>query len=780
MRPEARTEESRRAQAQTGDAAPPPGLRIASEVPRPGTRVAGLEVLSELGRGAFGVVLRARDPALGRDVALKVMLDRGSPEQLRRFEREGRLLASLDAPGILRVHGAGVADGRPYLVVELIEGARELDRYARPLPLARRVALVRDAARALGGAHARGVVHRDVKPANLLVDAEGRVRVADFGLAVGVDVERLTHSGVVLGTLLYMAPEQVTAERGALGPPTDVFALGAVLYELACGQAPFDGATQGEVMRRIATGSLEPPRSLAPEVSPALERVLLRALAHAPDDRYPDGEALAAALDAVLAGPGATATGAGSRRLLLAGLPLAAVVALGAVALLYQPAAREPPPSAPARPTRPAATPGSEPPDGASGALRARAAAGDLRAMRELGRILVDGRGGEVRAGLEWLERAGSRGDAASSREVGLLLLEGRPDLPRAPARALPWLRRAASDGPDPVAMTALFDAVQRLTPLELDEATPVYLAHHTRGDAFPANDPVVCGMLLAARDRAGDGTLAYACFANMDDAVAKLQLAELVVAGRADEPTIGELLEGLVRAGKLPWPERALELLDRLHLAAEDVSSIGQPQFGRSERMQAAREHAVAGDDVARVRVLEEAAALGSSEAMFLLIRKELEGRQLSREVLTLLTRSADLGYQRACEELGHILHEGVRAPRDLARAIVHLRRAVVAAGPAAAPQNRGRLGAALLDASGGADPEGFALLKQAAEEGDEAALLTLAERLVDGRLPRDLAWALSLIEGRAFRPKQAARVEAIRAAIRDLAHPPGEAPPR
>ena len=595
VRPEARTEESRRVEAQTGGATPP-GLRLTSEVPRPGTRVAGLEVVSELGRGAFGVVLRARDAALGRDVALKVMRDRGSPEQLQRFEREGRLLASLDAPGIIRVHGAGVADGRPYLVVELVEGARELDTYARPLPLAARVALVRDAARALGRAHARGVVHRDVKPANLLVDAEGRVRVTDFGLALGVDVERLTVSGAVLGTLLYMAPEQVIGERDALGPPTDVFALGAVLYELACGRHPFDGVTQGEVMRQIALGTLDAPRAHAPEVSPALERVILRALALAPAERYPDGEALAAALDAVLSGPGAGASPA-RRRVLLAALPLGAVVVLGAVAAFYRPGEPVLPEAPRPKAVRPPQAPTESAPEVAPEALRVRALAGDLRAMRELGRLLLgDGRRGSARAALEWLERAGAAGDAPSSRKVGLLLLQGRPDLPRAPARALAWLRRAAAEGADAAAMTALFDAVQRLTAIELDEAATTYLAHHTAGDPFPANDPVVCGMLLAARGKVGDLTIAGPSLRNMDDPVAKLLLAELVVTGRADEPGIAGTLEGLLRAGKLPWPERAMELLDRLELASAELGSVGQPPVIRSQRLMAVREHAAAG----------------------------------------------------------------------------------------------------------------------------------------------------------------------------------------
>ncbi|MCO5164929.1 MAG: serine/threonine protein kinase [Planctomycetes bacterium] len=181
-------------------------------------------LLGELGRGATGAVYRARDLERGGEVALKVALARPEWVRLQRFLREGEVTAALRHPNIVGIHSMGVADGRPYLAYELVEGARQLDEAARGAPLGRRVELVRDAARALGHAHARGVVHRDVKPANVLVDGAGRVRVADFGLAQALDHERLTVTGALLGTPAYMAPEQLRARRGDVGPPTDVWA----------------------------------------------------------------------------------------------------------------------------------------------------------------------------------------------------------------------------------------------------------------------------------------------------------------------------------------------------------------------------------------------------------------------------------------------------------------------------------------------------------------------------------------------------------------------------
>ncbi len=286
------------------------------------------QLLGELGRGAMGVVYRAFDPALGRQVALKVVLGGGRPERLL---REGQVTAALDHPGIVRVHAAGaLPDGRPYLAYELIEAARTLEEVLPALPLSDRLRRVRDAARALGYAHARGVVHRDVKPSNVLVSAAGEVKVADFGLAVANDLERLTQTGALVGTPAYMAPEMLFPEVGPVGPPADVWALGVVLHEALSGELPFAGVGFVELASAIRRGL----RARLPrEVSRDAAAVCARALALAPEARYPDGEALARDLDAVLRGERPTAARGGrGGALRVAALALLACAAVAGVA----------------------------------------------------------------------------------------------------------------------------------------------------------------------------------------------------------------------------------------------------------------------------------------------------------------------------------------------------------------------------------------------------------------------------------------------------------------
>jgi serine/threonine protein kinase len=269
---------------------------------QPGAIVGGrYEVGGELGRGGMGAVYRARHLASGVEVALKLIPDELSSAEARaRFLREGAVAASLAHPGIVRVHEAGELDGRPFVAYELIEGCRTLDQVLPGLSRAQRVACVRDAARALGHAHARGVAHRDVKPQNLLVDAQGRVKVADFGLALAVDHDRLTRTGVQLGTPAFMAPEQIDAARDAQGPWTDVWALGVLLYEALCGQRPFQAPTFATLCVQIAKAAPTPPRALDATIPEALETIVLRALQAEPAGRPKDGEALAQALDQAL------------------------------------------------------------------------------------------------------------------------------------------------------------------------------------------------------------------------------------------------------------------------------------------------------------------------------------------------------------------------------------------------------------------------------------------------------------------------------------------------
>jgi len=305
-------------------------------------RLGPFTVTGELGRGGMGTVLRARDPA-NREVALKLGPAGASDERRARFEREGQIAAGLDHPGIVRVHAAGaLPDGRPYLAFELVEGARPLSAAAADLDRTGRLRALRDAAAAVAHAHARGVVHRDLKPQNVLVDAAGCVRVADFGLAAGRGLSPITQAGVSVGTPYYMAPEQVEALGRHRAPTTDVWALGVVLYQLLTDQLPFTGESVFELARAITSKRPVPPRQRDPSITPELAAVCRKALAKRQADRYPDAGAFVRDLEACLEGRRPTASRLGPaavRRRRLAGLvaaglvPIAVGAGAGALAL---------------------------------------------------------------------------------------------------------------------------------------------------------------------------------------------------------------------------------------------------------------------------------------------------------------------------------------------------------------------------------------------------------------------------------------------------------------
>ncbi|MCA8923818.1 MAG: serine/threonine protein kinase, partial [Planctomycetes bacterium] len=299
-------------------------LGSAPDPPRADALGPRFEVRGELGRGGMGIVYRAFDRQLGREVAVKLILN-ATGQRMQRLEREGQSLANLSHSGIVRVHEGGEHGGQPFLVCELVEGARTLDRVLPELSLRARLERVRDAAAALGAAHTVGVVHRDVKPENLLIDAGGRLFVTDFGLALVAGASRLTHTGALLGTPHYMSPEQVLGQRESQGPPSDVWSLGVVLYLALTDALPFEGENLGTLGYSIANDPAPAPSSRAPGLDRALDAICARALEKDPAQRYPHGGALAADLDAYLAGEGHAAGG---------GLRLAALSACGLLGLL--------------------------------------------------------------------------------------------------------------------------------------------------------------------------------------------------------------------------------------------------------------------------------------------------------------------------------------------------------------------------------------------------------------------------------------------------------------
>jgi hypothetical protein len=273
--------------------------------PQPGDLIADRYELEELvGTGGMSSVFRARDLQLGRRVAIKILHERlaGDPEYLERFRREARAVAKLSHPNIVTVIDRGDDDGRQYIVFEHVEGEnlKELVQRTGRLPVRRAIELGLAVADGLAFAHDQGLVHRDVKPQNVLLSREGDVKVTDFGIARSLEVEHgVTQTGTVLGTGEYLAPEQASGRP--ISPATDVYSLGVVLWELLAGEVPFSGENFVAVALRHVN---EPPPSLQeqrPDISPRLAATVERALAKDPARRFPSMAALARELRACLA-----------------------------------------------------------------------------------------------------------------------------------------------------------------------------------------------------------------------------------------------------------------------------------------------------------------------------------------------------------------------------------------------------------------------------------------------------------------------------------------------
>ncbi len=303
-------------------------------------RIGPYEILGELGRGGFATVYRARRDGDAREVALKVLrTGEGGPgpDEVRRFRREIEATRALDHPGIVMVLEVSPEGEHPsWVALELIEGESLAARIARePLPWRGAVGIARDVADAVAHAHARGVLHRDLKPGNILLDREGGPHVVDFGLAkLSAHGSKLTKTGQALGTPAYMSPEQARGEISSLTPATDVWSLGCVLYEMLGGRRAFEGETDAAVVGKVLLA--EPPRlrALRPDVPPGAERIVRATMGKRPSDRYGDASAIREDLDRILRGerPRARLPGAWRWRAAAAGLAVAAAATVAAVA----------------------------------------------------------------------------------------------------------------------------------------------------------------------------------------------------------------------------------------------------------------------------------------------------------------------------------------------------------------------------------------------------------------------------------------------------------------
>jgi len=252
--------------------------------------------LDEIGRGAAGAVYRAYDAELGRWVALKVLVQSEwvSPGARERFRREGRAMAGLAHPNVVTVYDVGEDHGRPYLVMELVEGGSLAALMSGRAPLKSVVGVLEQAARGVAAAHERGIVHRDLKPGNILVARDGRAKVGDFGLAhIARAAADLTRTGTAVGTPLYMAPEQAMGRLHAISARTDVYALGVILYEILAGKPPHVADTVTDLYLKIVNEDPAPPRDVNPSAPRDLETVCLKAMQKDPLRRYPGGREFA-------------------------------------------------------------------------------------------------------------------------------------------------------------------------------------------------------------------------------------------------------------------------------------------------------------------------------------------------------------------------------------------------------------------------------------------------------------------------------------------------------
>ena len=281
------------------------GRRAGSDS-RPPRQLGDYELLEELGRGGMGIVYRARQTSLGREVAVKVLLrgaDANAGDQAR-FQQEIKAVARLDHPNIVPIYETGSVDGWRYFGMKLVEGRTLAQVLAEgPMDQIDAARLVMRIAGAVDYAHVQGVVHRDLKPANILLDDAGRPFVSDFGLAKRTAADlTLTTTGAILGTPAYMAPEQASGERGDVGPAADVFSLGAILYALVTGRPPFQGSTPVNTVLMLLEQDPVPPRLLDRSLDRDLEMIALRCLQKPPELRYASAGALSKDLNAYLPG----------------------------------------------------------------------------------------------------------------------------------------------------------------------------------------------------------------------------------------------------------------------------------------------------------------------------------------------------------------------------------------------------------------------------------------------------------------------------------------------
>src|SRR6266481_5608242 len=297
----AKADDPGRSDKLVGDAVPTPHDKKTAQAAELLGELGDYELLEEIGRGGQGVVFRARQKSLNRTVALKVISlgQWASKAHLKRFRLEAEAAARLEHPGIVPIHEVGERDGSCYFSMKFVEGG-QLDEVVKQTPMSIRQAaeLIAKVARTVHYAHEHGILHRDIKPGNILLDQKGEPHLTDFGLARLVESEStVTRTMEVLGTPSYMAPEQAVGNNAAISSVTDVYGLGAVLYQLLTGQPPFAGGTTYETIKLLLDTEPRQPRQLNPKIDRDLSTICLKCLEKDPKRRYPSALALAEDLE---------------------------------------------------------------------------------------------------------------------------------------------------------------------------------------------------------------------------------------------------------------------------------------------------------------------------------------------------------------------------------------------------------------------------------------------------------------------------------------------------
>ncbi|HYG78031.1 MAG TPA: protein kinase [Planctomycetota bacterium] len=265
------------------------------------------KLLEKLGEGGMGSVYKAQETLANRTVALKVLRKNlaGNQGFVERFTREAQLAGSLNHPNIVACHNAGTSRGVQFLVMEFVDGdtlKARLKREGGKIPEKESLRIIGDVAKGLAHAHSKGVVHRDIKPDNILLGKEGAVKISDFGTAKSfLDQESMTQTGVIIGTPHYISPEQVRADKD-IDHRADLYALGGTLYQALTGRLPFDAPTALEIMRRHLQDELENPADLNPELSIGAVQIVTKLMAKAPNERYQSANELVEDIDRVLKG----------------------------------------------------------------------------------------------------------------------------------------------------------------------------------------------------------------------------------------------------------------------------------------------------------------------------------------------------------------------------------------------------------------------------------------------------------------------------------------------